>query len=38
VFPSKDNILAKNPGSYVINQERFSDTNGMRSWALIAII
>jgi len=37
-FPSKDTILSKNPGSFVVKENVFNDANGQRRWAVIAIV
>ncbi len=37
-FPSRDTILSKNPGSFVVKENVFNDANGKRRWAVIAIV
>jgi hypothetical protein len=37
-FPSRDTILSKNPGSFVVKENVFNDKNGQRRWAVIAIV
>jgi hypothetical protein len=37
-FPSRDSILSKYPGSFVVKENVFNDENGKRRWAVIAIV